>query len=45
LSSFAWGNGIDGCRFDLTTVAIDHYLPGIKDTTDVPELAGFKARP
>ena len=27
----------------MTTVNIDHYLPGIKDTTNVPELADYKA--
>jgi hypothetical protein len=38
-----WGIGKRGCRFDMTTVNIDHYLPGIKDTTNVPELADYKA--
>lgn len=39
-----WGKGYGGAYFVMTTVNIDHYLPGIEDTTSVPELAAFKAR-
>jgi hypothetical protein len=38
-----WGNTIDGCPLEITTVNIYHYLPGIKDITQVLELAAFKA--
>jgi hypothetical protein len=38
-----WGKGKDGCDFSMTTVNIYHYLPGIKDITNVPELDAFKA--
>jgi hypothetical protein len=29
----------------MTTANIHHYLPGIKDITNVPELAAFKGAP
>lgn len=40
-----WGKNVDGCHFQITTVNIPRYLPGIKDITSVPELAAFKAGP
>ena len=38
-----FGRGVDGCRFRMTTVNIKQYLPGIKDNTQVPELAAYEA--
>jgi hypothetical protein len=38
-----WGLGVDGGELTMTTVNISQYLPGIKDRTQVPELAAFKA--
>lgn len=38
-----WGNSAEGCDFEMTTVNIDRYLPGIEDITAVPELVAFKA--
>lgn len=40
-----WGNTADGCRFEITTVNISQHMRMTDDTTTVPELAGFKARP
>lgn len=38
-----WGKTIEGCPLELTTVNISHYLPGIENIKNVPELAAFKA--
>jgi hypothetical protein len=38
-----WGIGYGGCRFEMTTVNISQYLPGIENIKNVPELAAFKA--
>jgi len=40
-----WGNTADGCRLEMTTVNISQHMRMTDDTTTVPELAGFKARP
>lgn len=42
---FQWGNGADGCRFEITTVNISQHLAITDDRTRVPELAAFKASP
>jgi hypothetical protein len=40
-----WGGGVDGCRFDMTTVNISQHLHITDDRTNVPELAAFKDQP
>lgn len=40
-----WGSGYDGCRFEITTVNVSQHMRMADDSTTVPELAGFKARP